>query len=77
LGLGCLGSGRIGAWDLGRFRAGTFCTGSFWPGTFCLGTFCRSTKFCGRTALHNFWGYGSTDLRLDTSTKPKMVNYWW
>jgi hypothetical protein len=22
-------------------------------------------------------GYGSTYLRLDTSTKPKMVNYWW
>ncbi len=22
-------------------------------------------------------GYGSTDLRLDTSTKLKMVNYWW
>ncbi len=24
-----------------------------------------------------FSGYGSTDLRLDTSTKLKMVNYWW
>ncbi len=24
-----------------------------------------------------YWGYGSTDLRLDTSTKLKMVNYWW
>jgi hypothetical protein len=26
---------------------------------------------------HSIKGHGSTDLRLDTSTKLKMVNYWW